>query len=437
MRRFLLFCFLIYGAVSLNALNLTRVETLLAGKNPQGAKRVLVEQYAQTTDKTEKEQILFVLAQISLQQGQTDEASAIYRRMLTNNPSLTRVRLELGYIYFLQKKDEAARYHLRLVLAEKDLPDSVRQNIYHMLEAIRRRRAWQLYVSVGIAPDSNVNTMSGRRLECFTIMGFPFCRELDSMESDVGFQGFGSLSYIQKLTDNWSIKGRLMIDAIDYSDDRYSFWGIGGELEPRYVSGKSEYGLGASYRQQWNEEHRYSHTKGLFGEWSADVSNRFYVYTRASMDKVEYNDALYQVYNAYNYGIFNRLTYAISNRSYATLSASFIYEDSETDWNSNIRQRYGLGYGGELPLGFNIYAEPNITLADYRQFRYFIGRNWHLEEVKRADTTYGMYVSLSNKYLKVWDIMPTVNFIYNKRNSNVYNYDYDRARWEIGLSKSF
>ena len=156
---------LLFLAVGISALDLTRAETLLALQNPEGAKRVLAEQYAQTADKSEKEQIQFILAQIALKQGKQDEAAAIYRRMLTSNPALSRVRLELGYLYFLQKKDDQARYHLRLVLAEKELPASVRKNVQYMLEAIRRRRAWQLYVSVGMAPDSNVNTMSGRRLD--------------------------------------------------------------------------------------------------------------------------------------------------------------------------------------------------------------------------------------------------------------------------------
>ncbi len=432
----LLLCLLCFSTGAW-AFDSNRVETLLAGNNIAGAKRVLLEEYQKSNDKDEREQIQFILAQLSLKQGKPEEAIAIYRHMLAKNPALSRVRLELGYLYFMQKEDDAARYHLRLVLTEKDLQPQVRQQIKSMLEAIRRRRAWQLYVSVGMAPDSNVNTMSGRRLECFTVMGFPFCRELDSIESDVGFQGFASLSYIQKLTDNWSIKGRLMLDAIDYSDDKYSFWGIGGELGPRYVSGKSEYGLGVSYRQQWNDEHRYSHTKGIFGESSVDISNRLSHYTRLAFDKVEYNDFQYQGYNADNYGVFTRLTYGISNRSYAVLSASLMYEHSETDWNSNIRQRYGVGYGRELPWGFNIYAEPNITLTSYRKERYFIGRNWSLEEIKRSDTTYGVYASLSNKHLRFGDITPTINFIYNKRLSNVYNYDYDRTRWEIGLSKSF
>ena len=433
---FCCFCFFIITVVAWG-LDLNRVDSLLAGHNPEEAKRVLLEAYAQTANKTEEEQIQFLIAQIAFQQGNYAEAAAIYRRMLVANPSLTRVRLELGYVYFLQEEDEAARYHLRLVLAERDIPPAVRQNIQNLLEVMRRRRAWQLYITLGMAPDSNVNTMSGKRLECFYFMGIPFCRELDSIESDVGFQGFGSLSYIYKLTENWGVKGRLTLDAIDYSDDRYSFWGIGGELGPRYVSGKSEYGAGLSYRQQWNDEHRYSRTQGIFGEVSADLSNRFALYVRASVDKVNYNDFIYQDYNADNYGAYIRSIYIVSPRSYAVLSAALIYEDSQTDWNTNIRQRYGLGYGIELPWGFNIYVEPSITFANYQHERLFIGGNYMLEEIKRSDTTYGVYVSLSNKHLRFWDITPTLNFIYNRRVSNVNNYGYSRTRWEIGLSRSF
>lgn len=419
------------------AFDTQRAEVLLAGNNIEGAQQVLIEEYQKTHNNQEKEQIQFLLAQLSLQKKDYEEAASIYRKMLSDNPSLTQVRLELGFVYFLQHKDDAARYHLCLVLAEKNLPPLVKQNIRNLLEVMRRRRSWQLYISVGMAPDSNINTMSGRRLECFNFMGLPFCRELDNIESDVGFQGFGSLSYIYKLSDNWGLKGRLMLDSIDYSDDRYSFWGIGGEFGPHYIVGRSEYGLGVSYRQQWNDESRYNTTRGLFGEFSADLSNRLSLYGRLNLDQANYNDYEYQGYNSHNYASFFRLMYGINNRSYASLSASLIYEHSQSDWNSNIRQRYALGYGRELPWGFSIYAEPNITFANYQGKRLFIGRNNNLEEVKRQDITYGVYLSLSNKYLRFWDITPTVNFIYNQRTSNVYNYDYERTRWEIGLSKSF
>ena len=121
MKKILLIIFLIGQGFGWG-LDLSRVEVLLAGKNPEGAKQVLLEQYAQTKDKSEEEQIQFLLGQIAANQGKLDEAAAIYRKMLTANPTLHRVRLELGYIYFQQNRDDQARYHFRMVLAEKEIP---------------------------------------------------------------------------------------------------------------------------------------------------------------------------------------------------------------------------------------------------------------------------------------------------------------------------
>lgn len=102
MRIFLSLIFLFFGSW-IYALDLTRVETLLAGNNIAGAKRVLLEEYQKSGDKNEHEQIQFLLAQLSLKQNNPKEAVAIYRHMLAKNPALSRVRLELGYLYFMQK----------------------------------------------------------------------------------------------------------------------------------------------------------------------------------------------------------------------------------------------------------------------------------------------------------------------------------------------
>lgn len=437
MRRFFAILGFLYLFSISWAVDNTIIERFLVEGNIDGAQRALLEDYQKSINQEEQEQIQFLLAQLSLKQNKPEEAIAIYRYMLAKNPALSRVRLELGYLYFMQHEDVFASYHLRLVLSEKGLPPKLRQEIQAILETIRRRKAWQLYVSLGMTPDSNVNSMSGRQLECFNFMGAPFCRELDNIESDVGFQGLASLSYIQKLSNNWGLKGRIILDAIDYSNEQYSFWGIGTEFGMRYLAVDSETEIGVSYRQQWNDEHRYSYTKGVFGSASKDISDRISLSAKLAFNQVDYNDVIYQGYNSDNYGSFIRLFYVTNSRSYMTLSASLIYEDSQSDWNSNIRQRYALGYGRELPWGFNIYAEPNITFSNYQTERFFIGENNNLESLKRRDLTYGVYLSLSNKYLQFWDITPTVNFIYNKRLSNVYNYDYERTRWEIGLSRSF
>ena len=58
---FCCFCFFIITVVAWG-LDLNRVDSLLAGHNPEEAKRVLLEAYAQTANKTEEEQIQFLIA---------------------------------------------------------------------------------------------------------------------------------------------------------------------------------------------------------------------------------------------------------------------------------------------------------------------------------------------------------------------------------------
>ena len=84
-----------------------------------------------------------------------------------------------------------------------------------------------------------------------------------------------------------------------------------------------------------------------------------------------------------------------------------------------------------------IYAEPNIALSYYQDSRYFLNGKGGAELYKRYDVTYGFVISLSSKILQVYNVMPTLNYIYTKRTSNVFNYNYDRSRLEIGLTSTF
>ena len=437
MHKFVLFSFFFLLTITGQAYDLSRVEYFLKEQNLPAAKQALAEQYAHIQTQEEKEQLEFLAAQLFLQEHNYKQAADIYQKILISNPALTRVRLELGYTYFLMKEDEKARYNLRLALAEKDLPQTVRQQILNLLDIIRRRKSWELSVSLGVTPDNNINMVSGRRMECVNFMGVPLCHELDRAESDIGFQGVASLSYIYRLSDSWGIKSRLSIDALDYKDKQYSFWGLGGSIGPRYVTDHGEYGAGITYRQQCNDEHRYNRSPGIYTEMAQDLSDRLFLRGRFDFQHIVYNPSEYQDYNSRNYALNTRLIYTLNDRSYLALSVGFSYDDSRYRWNSYFRQSYGLGYGRELPWGFVIYAEPNIALSHYQDSRYFLNGKGGAELYKRYDVTYGFVISLSSKILQVYNVMPTLNYIYTKRTSNVFNYNYDRSRLEIGLTSTF
>lgn len=153
---------LVFATVG-QAYDLSRVEFFLSQGCIKQAKTALAGEYLKVTTKEDRDQLKFVAAQLFMQEKNYTQAADIYRKLLIKNPSLTRVRLELGYTYFLMKEDDKARYNLRLVLSDTNLPKQVRQSVLNLLEIIRKRKSWGISVSIGLAPDTNVNMVSGRR----------------------------------------------------------------------------------------------------------------------------------------------------------------------------------------------------------------------------------------------------------------------------------
>jgi len=81
-------------------------------------------------------QVLSLRAQLAFAEGEYQEAIAIFRGMLTRNPRLTRVRLELARALFAAGDFDAARYCFEIALG-RTLDEGVRENVYAFLRAIR------------------------------------------------------------------------------------------------------------------------------------------------------------------------------------------------------------------------------------------------------------------------------------------------------------
>ena len=412
------------------------IQDLIAQGNYSLANQILEQAYEEAQTRQEKEEITFIMASIATKQEDYNRAIRLYRQLLNYNPSLTMARFNLAFVYFLKKEYEGARFNMQLALAQKDMPEEMRMQGNYLLYEIRKQKVWNAQIQVGSAPDTNINGVSGKQIECVYISGLPFCRELESIQSDVGFQGSGLFDYTYKFNDKWSLKSRLSIDAIHYDDERFSFWSLGLATGPRYTAQRGEFWLGASYKEQFNEEHRYSHTTGVFAEISRDLSRKFSLYGKIEASDIHYIQSLYKVFNAQEYSINARLFFYLNNYSYLVLGAGFSTTNAKLDYNSYFHQNYSLGFGVQLPYGFNIYVEPNLSGNYFLKEGTYINHET-LVEVKRREHIRGIYVSLSSNLLSVYELTPRVNFIYNKRTSNIESYEFERTRWEFGISKAF
>ena len=115
--------------------------------------------------------VMFIEAFVSRQRGRPRHAIELYQRLLDDDASLGRVRLELAQTFVEIGDDRAAEQNFRLALAT-DVRAEIRTNIEAQLTELERRQSWRFSVNLAVAPDSNVNTAT--EAEQLDLFGLPF-----------------------------------------------------------------------------------------------------------------------------------------------------------------------------------------------------------------------------------------------------------------------
>lgn len=116
--------------------------------------------FRELAEKVETMDIMFWIGTSAAAVGDTELAIAKFRRMLTADPDLHRVRLELASVYFDTGRYAGARRELKTVL-DTDPPPEVAANVRRMLAAIdarTRRHDWNLRLATGWMWDDNVSS---------------------------------------------------------------------------------------------------------------------------------------------------------------------------------------------------------------------------------------------------------------------------------------
>ena len=158
--------------------------------------RAFLEQWRPTSE-AERIERLFLLGQVELQLALPKRAAERFEEILTLQPSLTEIRLELARAYYLAGIDDKARYHFSLAQAG-ELPSSVDAVVDEFLRRIDARKRWSASVSASVLPET-------KRLERETIRigGVPFRLDEDARgSSGAGALVSAGVSFSPRLTDD-------------------------------------------------------------------------------------------------------------------------------------------------------------------------------------------------------------------------------------------
>jgi tetratricopeptide (TPR) repeat protein len=345
---------------------------------------------------------LFLSAKIAEAEGDYELAEKLYRVILRDNPGLHRVRLDLAHSLFARGNLDAADYHFRLVLAA-DIPNEVRRNIRPFLDRIRREQWWEASFSFAVVPDSNINT--GPNVKAVTIFGQPFQLSDDATEtSGVGFESAFDGEIRPRVSENVRIALGANLFSLDYLnedfDDRSATLRLGpivsfphgevailGQGFKRWFAGDSySYGYGPSVRANYD-----AHYNLLLSGWASyfNINN-------------DVNDGL----DGSAFAVGGAATYTLSDRSFLRLFGGWALEN-----------RVG-------------YVAPEF------QHRPYDGSDPQFGE-RRSDDLYRIEGRLIFGREVLPDLTPFVSVSFEKNNSNIGFYSYQRLRGSLGFTKRF
>lgn len=411
---------------------LTFAQELIEKNKLEDAKKVLLlKPFQQKELEIER---LYLLAQIATKENKIDEAIDIYYFILEHQPNISNIRFRLAELYLIRKDWIRADYHYRLALADKELPIVIQNRIKQALYYIRQNKNYNFWFNFGIAPDNNVNnTTSGE--QCVMTMFGPMCNTLDDPEKDIGLNITVGGNYEFKLSDNWRFRNEALIYSLKYQDKKYDDIYLSYVLGLKYVYNKGDVFFGPTFSKRFLGHKAYNYTTGFMVDTGYDLTKQL-------------NARLYLAYTPTHYGDYGdildgnvktarlRMFYALDSSKYLIFKTGYEYEKTKDKTYTNDRVNLALGFGADIPFGFHIYAEPSVLFTNYKGKRWTV-KDYEFKEVKEWDITQRYSVSLSNRKVSLWGLMPVLTYSYTDKKSNIWQREYQKSLIELSIQKRF
>ena len=411
---------------------LTFAQELVEKNKLEDAKKVLLlKPFQQKELEIER---LYLLAQIATKENKIDKAIDIYYFILEHQPNISNIRFRLAELYLIRKDWIRADYHYRLALADKELPIVIQNRIKQALYYIRQNKNYNFWFNFGIAPDNNVNnTTSGE--QCVMTMFGPMCNTLDDPEKDIGLNITVGGNYEFKLSDNWRFRNEALIYSLKYQDKKYDDIYLSYVLGLKYVYNKGDVFFGPTFSKRFLGHKAYNYTTGFMVDTGYDLTKQL-------------NARLYLAYTPTHYDDYGdildgdvktarlRMFYALDSSKYLIFKTGYEYEKTKDKTYTNDRVNLALGFGADIPFGFHIYAEPSVLFTNYKGKRWTV-KDYEFKEVKEWDITQRYSVSLSNRKVSLWGLMPVLTYSYTDKKSNIWQREYQKSLIELSIQKRF
>ncbi|MBR6231834.1 MAG: DUF560 domain-containing protein [Alphaproteobacteria bacterium] len=376
---------------------------------------------------------LYLLAQIATMEKRYDDAIDIYYYILNYEPNIPKIRFLLAELYLNQESWFRADYYYRSALASKELPDDIQDRVLKAIYYIRQNKNWNVWVNFGIAPDNNINNASSGEQCVMTELGI-VCNTLDSPDKSVGFNFSAGGDYEFKLSDHWRFRNEFVAYTSTYDDKEYNdvYLAYAGGAKYVYQFGDIFAGVTTSKRFVGNKS--YNKSIGVRLDMNHDFTQKMTGNFQAYYSPTFYDS--YKMLDGNLTGTRTRLIYSFDASKYLVLRAGFEHEKTKDKTYTNNKINYAIGFGSELMYGFHAYIEPSVVHTNYQGKRWTV-KNLDFKKVKEKDITKRISISLSNRNISFWGMMPVLTYSYTRKDSNIWQREYHKSAIELSVTKRF
>ena len=382
-----------------------------------------------------------------------DVAVRSFRSMLVKDPSLLRVRLELGRALFSRGRcmappsnllkhmlgDDcwAAEQHFLRVLGT-NVPTQVALNVRRYIQVCRARKRANGSLTLAIAPDTNVNTSTSA--QTVNIFGLPFQLN-DEARATSGIGVVGSFgAEIQKPIPKfkWIPAGAVRLRAggtvfrRDYSGGDWDDHNYSAYVGPRFITGRGQMSLLFQADTRGVNGRPYSRQYGLRIEGVRLVMRKLWVggsiegsrQTAISVDGPIGKPGL--SWNLQSFAAYTVLP---------SLTVRFMggagHENTDRAATRHRSRWVGVMGTYDLPLGFS------MTLAQQLFFTNFEQPNYLFSPQPPETQLWFSRMAFFNRKINLMGFSPSISFIREERASNLTLYQYQRYRAEGGFVRVF
>jgi hypothetical protein len=378
-------------------------------------------------------QTRFLTGFMAAQEGDFATAAREYKAILADDPGQTRVRLELGRAMLALGQSQAADRQLRLAQQSRELGPDIARLVRGARDVIRSSKSFRADVSLGIAPDSNINNATDARTVNVRLGDLELPLTLnDDARAKSGTGQTGTLSLASRLPvggDTFFI-GNLDGSGTNYAGTRYDDYlaqvAAGADTQ---VSNAASVSLQAIGAQRWFGGRVASRQVGarLGAQLAVDEVRRVGV----QLDVRRTTAAFDPAFTGWQGGLYVSYETSVSR---TMLASTQVF--ARRDWlhataYSNVELGANATVAGELPHGVSYSFGGTVSHARFDTpleiFSAAPRRDWRL--VSQA--------TLGYRKVRVFGFSPQVSWQATVVGSSLDYFRSRRSRFSFSLARYF